>query len=373
MAAKDENWYCLASPDSIDSPALLFYPDRVKGNIALIIKMLNGAEQLRPHIKTCKAKEPVLLLMLAGIRKFKCATISEAQMIAECSAEDVLIAYQLNKTKLCRFVQLIKAYPGTKFSCLVDNKKTASLISKIAVENNLSFRVWIDLNTGMNRTGILAGAEAIDLYEYVTSLPSIIYCGFHAYDGHIHERNYEKRHKIIDNCFQSVEDLRATLASKGKPFPWLVAGGTPTFTNHAQRRQTEVSPGTFIFWDRGYHDAIPEQNFSYAALVLTRIISLPTADTLCIDLGHKAIASENEIGSRVSFLNAPDLYPISHSEEHMVVYAGRDHSYSVGDILYALPFHICPTVALYEKGICIKDGIPEGTWPIIARDRMITI
>ena len=82
-------------------------------------------------------------------------------------------------------------------------------------------------------------------------------------------------------------------------------------------------------------------------------------------------ASENEINARVYFLNAPELYPLKHSEEHMVVYAGKAHKFKIGDMLYALPIHICPTVALYEKAYCIQFGNLKETWDIAARDRMI--
>lgn len=373
MTDTDDNWYQLKAENKIDSPALLIYTDRVIDNISLIKKMLSGPEKLRPHVKTCKAKEPVALMMEAGIRKFKCATISEAEMLATCAVPDVLLAYQLSEAKLKRFVQLIKAYPGTAFSCIVDNEHSAVLVSSIAAKFHLCITVWIDFNVGMDRTGIKPDSEAIALYKYVYSLTGIRVAGFHAYDGHIHEIDPTKRTEIINKAFLNLEDTRLKIAALGYPFPLLVAGGTPGFTTHALRDHTEVSPGTFIFWDKGYRDSLPEQKFLFAGLVLTRVISLPADDTLCIDLGHKSIASENEINNRVYFLNAPELRPLSHSEEHMVVYAGKGHGYRVGDILYALPFHICPTVALYERAICIKAGNPAGTWKIIARDRAITI
>ncbi len=82
----------------------------------------------------------------------------------------------------------------------------------------------------------------------------------------------------------------------------------------------------------------------YAALVLTRIISLPDETKICIDLGYKSIASENELQYRVFFLKAPYLKPVSQSEEHMVLDAGKGHGFNIGDVLYALPVHICPTV-----------------------------
>ena len=61
------------------------------------------------------------------------------------------------------------------------------------------------------------------------------------------------------------------------------------------------------------------------------------------------------------------------NEEHLVLEAGAGHSYKVGDILYGIPFHICPTVALYERAITVEEGKITGEWKIVARDRKITI
>ena len=107
--------------------------------------------------------------------------------------------------------------------------------------------------------------------------------------------------------------------------------------------------------------------------MVTRIVALPEENLLCIDCGHKAVAAENVLDKRIYFLNAPDVKIISQSEEHLVVDAGANHNYKVGDILYGLPYHICPTVALYERAITIENNIITGEWLNIARDRKITI
>ncbi len=138
-------------------------------------------------------------------------------------------------------------------------------------------------------------------------------------------------------------------------------------------KNVECSPGTFIFWDAGYERICPEQPFHAAALVISRIISMPGKNTLCLDLGHKSIAAEKELADRVRFLNAPDLKFSGHSEEHLVAEAPEGHSYKLGDVLYGLPVHICPTVALYEYASIIKNHEVAGEWRIIARNRRINV
>src|SRR6476659_9245335 len=114
-------WFEIKNINALDSPALVVFPERVKNNIKLAISMVGDVHRLRPHIKTHRSPDVIKLMLNAGITKFKCATIAEAEMLALCNAPDVLLAYQPSGPKLSRFAFLIKNYPFTKFSCMADN------------------------------------------------------------------------------------------------------------------------------------------------------------------------------------------------------------------------------------------------------------
>ena len=369
----EKEWYYISNISELDSPALVIYKDRVIQNINTAIKIIGDVKRLRPHVKTHKTKEAAQLMMDAGISKFKCATIAEAEMLAMINAPDVLLAYQPVGPKLIRFITLIKKYPSTKFSCLVDNIETAKNIAEAATENEIEINVYIDLNIGMNRTGIAPGSEAIDLCLTCKTLKGIQPIGLYAYDGHIRTIELEQRTIECNEAFKAVTEMQQQLLQKGFDKPIIIAGGSPTFPVHAKRDEVECSPGTFVYWDKTYL-RYTEQNFVPAALVIARIISLPTETKLCIDLGHKSISAENKLGNRVYFLNAPDLKFVSHSEEHLVAKTAPGHAYKAGDILYGLSVHICPTCALYERGYIVQNNkATTEEWKMIARDRKINV
>jgi len=369
----DQNWYTISDIENLDTPALVIYPGRVKENINILKGTINDVSRLRPHVKTHKCKDAALLMIEGGISKFKCATIAEAEMLGMSNALDVLLAYQPVAPKLERFVKLIKSYHETQFSCLVDNHIAAEQISKVAIENNIVVAVYIDLNVGMNRTGIKPDEGALELYGYCNTLAGIKLKGLHAYDGHIHDKELTVRKERADDAFSKVEQLQNDIKGKGYSELVIIAGGSPTFPIYAARGVVECSPGTFIYWDRGYSLNCEEQPFLTAALIVSRVISLPDASKLCLDVGHKSISAENELNKRIYFLNAPELTFIGQSEEHLVVDAGKDHHYKIGDVLYGLPYHICPTIALYERAITIENNQISGEWRNIARDRKISI
>jgi len=373
MNSSVHEWYHVNNSEKIDSPALIIFPDRVRENIRMLISMIDDIHRLRPHVKTNKCREPCELMIEAGISKFKCATIAEAEMLASCSARDVLLAYQPVGPKITRFVELIKAFPGTVFSCLIDHVNAAKQMAEVFESNNLRVPVFIDLNVGMNRTGITPGSIAIELYNNSTNTQGIQPIGLHIYDGHIRNLDFDRRKAECDEIFELVLKMKEALEERMLPAPIIVAGGTPTFSIHCKRKHIECSPGTFIYWDKGYLDLCKEQEFLPAALVITRVISIPNTNRLCLDLGHKSIASENELSRRVHFMNAPDLIVVGHSEEHLLVETPPGQSFQPGDLLYGLPFHICPTVALYESAHTVVDGTLTGEWKNIARDRKITL
>ena len=214
---------------------------------------------------------------------------------------------------------------------------------------------------------------ALDLYRSCAQLKGIKLLGLHAYDGHIHDKDLAERTKKCDAAFAIVSDLQKTIKNEGFPEPIIIAGGSLTYPIHAKREAIECSPGTFIYWDRGYSLNCQEQPFVPAALLISRVISLPDSTKICVDLGHKSVSAENELSKRVYFINAPELVPIGQSEEHLVLEAAKGHQFKIGDVLYGIPYHVCPSVALYERAITIENNQITGHWANIARDRMISI
>src|SRR5947207_14465620 len=142
----NQDWYLIDGIEKLDSPALVIFPERVKANIQTAVNMVSQVDQLRPHVKTNKSAEATRLMLEAGITKFKCATIAEAEMLGNIGAPDVVLAYQPLGPKLRRFVDLVKKFPGTKYGCLTDNLSAVREQASIFSKNELKVSVYLDLN-----------------------------------------------------------------------------------------------------------------------------------------------------------------------------------------------------------------------------------
>ncbi|MDO8835141.1 MAG: alanine racemase, partial [Vicinamibacterales bacterium] len=267
---------------------------------------------------------------------------------------------------------LKQKYPATAVSAIVDSEVIIDEIARAAGEAGLNATLWLDVNSGMNRTGIAPGPEAVHLYGLICSRAGLSAGGLHVYDGHIHASDLAARAAICEREFKPVAAMIRDIEAAGLPVPAIVAGGTPTFRLHAARHSVELSPGTPLLWDYGYSEAYPDLDFQHAAVLLTRVVSKPAGNLVCLDLGTKALASEMA-QPRVHLPGVPPYRIVAHNEEHLVIETAAAGSYHPGNVLYGIPIHICPTVARYDVLHVVEGGRCTGTWKVVAATRAITV
>jgi len=361
--------FIIENEREVDSPAILVYPAIVEQNIRLAIQLAGGPGMIRPHVKTHKMIEVSRMLIDAGILKFKCATIAEVEMLVMAGATDILLAYQPTLIKARRLIILANANPGISFGYLIDNELTVQELANYGMPVNT--HPWIDINVGMNRTGVGPG-KVLDLYRLCKSLPGFTPAGLHAYDGHIHETDTTIRYAAAASVYKETCALRDDILRTFDEQPVVVLGGTPCFPFYAAKPDVETSPGTFVFWDEGYRKMLPDMKFDVAAVLLTRVISIIDKHTICLDLGHKSVAPEGPL-PRVYFPEHPEVKVLGQSEEHLVVEVADSSAHKPGDAWYGIPAHICPTIALYDRVQVVRNQCAVSSWKVVARDRMITV
>jgi D-serine deaminase-like pyridoxal phosphate-dependent protein len=368
--------YKIQDTSSIYSPALIFFKDLIRRNLALALEMAGSPTRLRPHVKTHKTREIVQLELDAGVTKHKCATLAEAEMLAGCGVTDVFLSYNLVGPNCVRMARLAQSFPKTRFLVQADHPDAVRPLSEAMQKAGQEVDVLLDLDVGQHRTGIAPGEGAVALYELIDRLPGLRPGGLHVYDGHNHQQSLEERTAAVNRQMGPVLELRQTLEKKGLPVPRLVAGGTPTFPIYARMDLPglECAPGTCFLHDTGYGSKFPDMSgFIPAALILTRVVSRPTADRVTFDLGYKAVASDPPAGKRCTLLDIPNCEAVLQNEEHLVIESPAADQFHPGDEALAIPTHICPTCAMHRAAYVVEGGRVIGQWEIVARDRMLTV
>ena len=373
MKTPERHWYAIENEDEVASPTVLVYPDRIRANLRRMIEWAGpaGVTRLRPHVKTHKLPQIIRLKLEAGITKFKASTIAEAEMTATAGGRDILIAYQQVGPNIDRLIRLLQTFPETTFATLIDDARLLEELNQKAQSAGVTVPAFLDLDVGMHRTGI-GIAQAASLYRQMDKAKSVVAAGLHAYDGHLHLQDETLLRQEAEQAFAPVWELRRDLESNGHRVPSVVGCGTATSIFMSQEHEIEISAGTSVLWDAGQPTFSPPVEIENAAVLLTRVVSRPTNDTLCIDLGHKSVASEMS-PPRVHLFGLETAEQVVHSEEHLVLRVDNARDYPVGSVLYGLPHHVCPTMALHSEVWCVEGHRAIEPWPVIARSRRLTI
>lgn len=368
-----DNIYSFKESAQTITPALIYYKDVILENTRKAIAMAGGAGRLWPHVKSHKMAQMIRLQMEEGITHFKCATIAEAEMAAGCGAGDVLLSYPLAGPNIKRFINLQNAFPNVHFWAIGDDEKQLTLLGEASVEAGITTRVLIDVNMGMDRTGISI-SKLEELYVNCCQTDGLSMRGFHCYDGHRTEHDIIDRKAAADKTSEEIRRIRDSLIGKDFCCDTFVMGGTPSFPCHLDFPDAYFSPGTLFINDYGYTMKFPDLSFTPGAAVLTRVISCPKPGHFTLDLGYKGIASD-PAGPRGIIAGMNHVKELFQSEEHWAFSMEpgfEDQCPKVGDEFFVVPTHICPTSALYPSVIVVEDGKTVANWEVTARNRKIT-
>jgi len=366
----------LAGAEALNTPGLIFFLERIEQNLAAVLRMVHGqAERLRPHVKTHKTREISRLWMALGVKKHKAATLVEAEMLAQEGAEDVLVSYPLVGPAPGALAVLAGAYPGTRFSALVDGWETLKGLQEAANSQSCQLGVMVDLDVGQHRTGVGQIPLRHELIQALAEAGPLVPVGIHAYDGHLFMEDLADRRRLALGVLAEAVAARELARKAG----WvgkipLVVSGSPAFSLHCESLDNvpdlELSPGTVVLFDMGYsrYEDLSAQ-FTPAAAILTRVISRPQPDVVTFDCGTKSIASDPPMAKRALVEGLEEAEVIGHNEEHLVLRTPLANHWPVGRMALAWPWHICPTVAWHDQAWLFNQGQSAGVWRIAARGR----
>lgn len=369
------NNYEINDSSRLHSPSLVLFKDVIERNLVRMIEIAGSVERLRPHCKTHKMEALIEWELELGITRHKCATIAEAEMLARCGVADIFLAYNPVGPNIDRIGELIERYPLIELKVTADHPDPLRQLDQRLEASKGTAEVLLDVNSGMNRTGISIGEAAVQLYQQISECRQLRPGGLHVYDGHNRQQVREERCQAVGKFWSEVVEFKGTLRSAGLPVPRIVAGGTGSFPCFAafEEEGLELSPGTVVFYDAGYQENFPDLDFEPAALILSRVISRPADDLITLDLGHKACAADPPAGSRVVIPAIPDKEEIQQSEEHLVIRTQHAAKYAPGDVVLAIPWHACPTSAVHQRAYVIENGDWVDTWPVTSRDRCLAV
>ena len=359
--------YAVREAARIVTPALLIYPKIVDQNIRITLGMVgNDPQRWRPHIKTAKLGAIVRRMLDQGIRNFKCATTLELLTACQAGAEDVLVAFAMTGANARRVVELSREFPKTRVSVLVE-----------AAEQLVAWRasgigIFVDVNPGMNRTGV-SNDRADEIVKLCRESGSAL-GGVHWYDGHLSSGEPAERSAQAHKGYDRLVEIVRTVEAAGCQVGEVITSGTPVapygysypgFKNAGFVHR--ISPGTVVYNDTTSLRQLAGFGYQPAAVILTTVISHPLPEKITCDAGHKSVSADAGVPT-CAVIGHPELTPLKPSEEHLPIEGLAGVALpAIGENLYLVPRHVCPSVNNFDEALMIVDGRVSGIERVSAR------
>jgi D-serine deaminase-like pyridoxal phosphate-dependent protein len=356
----------------LDTPALLLDLARFERNVErLASTILGGGKDWRPHSKGHKSPWIAQRQIAAGAVGVTCAKISEAEVMVDGGVASVLVANELaTRQKADRAARL---QSRAEVLICADDPLHVRVASEAAVAAGVEIPMLVDINIGMDRTGVTPGPAALELARAIDRADGLRFAGLFGYEGHVLTAwpNEEKRAQTLA-AMEGLLESRRLIEADGLEVGIVSGGGSGNHMFAASLDGlTELQAGGACFMDPFYGVLchLEELGFEYALSVLTTVTSRPTAERVITDAGFKTMTADGE-GEAV-VLGHPEFELIYLSAEHGVWRRPSDGPpVGIGDQLEIIPDYHDTTTFRHDAFIGLRDGVVEAVIPLAARGRL---
>ncbi|KAI9157988.1 D-threonine aldolase [Paramyrothecium foliicola] len=356
--------------DALDTPSMIVDLDLMESNIKKLMQtLLATGINVRPHLKTTKSAILARKLVAAGAKGGCVAKLSEAEAIAGAGFDDLLITCEIiGQPKVKRLVELYRNHK--KIRIVVDSEVGATAINDALEKSGIQepISVLIDLDVGLHRTGVAPGEPALSLAQQISKLKKLRLIGVQGYEGHLqhlHDRNDRKQ-----QCLESMKILTDTveaLRSAGYDMQVVTTGGTGTAEFCAAvHGVTEVQPGSFIFMDTDYRNAVGTF-YSNSLTILSTVLSKQGDRHVTIDSGLKSLTTDSGLAE---CKDSRYTYGVMGDEHGSLIWEEGTPALKVGDRVEMIPSHIDPTINLHDTYYAHRSGVIEEIWPVDSRGKV---
>ncbi|MFO1248832.1 MAG: DSD1 family PLP-dependent enzyme [Alphaproteobacteria bacterium] len=350
--------------DSIDTPALLLDLDKMDANIAFIAaRCREFGVNWRPHFKSHKTIEIARRQIAAGAIGVTCAKLGEAEVLADAGIRDILIANQIvGPIKIARLMALLD-----KADVIVSVDSMDNIAELAAAGKKL--RVVIEVDTGMNRAGVLPGEAVVALANEIARYPSLKFCGVMSWEVHAAAISDQAlKEKTTADAIGSLTASADACRAAGHDVSIVSAGGTGTLLYCIQQPGvTEVQIGGAIFNDEHYRQhfgvTLPQ-----SLTILTTVTSRPTPTRVVVDAGRKAMSWD---AGMPRALDVPPVASLKLSAEHAQLELEMPSATPrIGERIAFVPGYTDTTIHLHEEINAIRGGKIEAVWKVSARGKI---
>jgi D-serine deaminase-like pyridoxal phosphate-dependent protein len=327
--------------------------------------------QVRPHVKAHKCTAIGRRQLEAGAVGLCCATVREAEVMAESRLKGILITSPVTAPAMIE--RLARAHARVRDLAVVVDSEVGVEALAANVSTDRPLGVVVEIDVGQGRTGVTGPEDAVRLARRIGELPQLRYHGVQAYYGHLqHVPAYADRKAKVAEQWGRLRPFLDALETAGLGAELVTGGGTGThLLDLGEGPFTEIQPGSYLFMDKQYGavELAPGGTppFRTSLTIATRVISANQPDLVVLDAGFKAMATDAGSALVAGGAAAAAAYQFMGDEHGGLRFSAGAPRPAVGDLMTLVAPHCDPTVNLHDWFHVMQNGRLVEIWPIDAR------
>ncbi len=356
------------SINDLDTPALLLDLDALEHNVTTMARHFRDrGVEWRPHAKAFKCPAIAHMLRRAGAIGVTVAKVSEAEVMAAGGITDILIAHLVvGRSKVARLAALQKQ---ADVIVTVDHPEHVSELSQAAQAASVTIGVLVDVDLGMNRTGVPTAKDAMLLCRQISASPGLRFDGLMGYEGHtLFIAEPAEKRAAIAAAIGKLLETRDLIEGSGHACRIISAGGSGSYQITADIAGiTEIQAGGGIFACQYYTRMCQVQGHLPAISVLATVVSRPARDRAILDIGQKSIS---QYQTPPVLLEYPDCRVAGLSAEHATIAVDSQNSLPIGEKVKVVPGYSDFTFVLHDRVLGLRQERVETVWDLLARGKL---
>lgn len=354
------------------APKLLLNEDICRANIRRMAdKARKNSLRFKPHMKTHQSAEIGQWLREAGAEGITVSNINMARYFSNAGWKDITLAFPAYPAQCTAINNLAE---NADLSLLVNN---STAVEKLKDTLTHSVKVYIEIDTGSNRTGLTVNQkpEIDKLINTIRDVKKLKWTGFYSHPGHSYQaKNISAVQNIQLSVIKQFQKLRTAFEPSRETIEVCV-GDTPCCSiSDTFHGIDAISPGNFVFYDlMQYHIGSCGLSDIAVAVECPIIEIVPRRDEYAIHGGAVHFSKERITNNDRSHFGliaveqnghwepqSPPAYLKALSQEHGLVKHRPDGTdkYTIGDTVLVLPVHSCLTANLMRR-YTLTDGTTQ--------------
>ena len=344
---------------NISVPTAVIDREKARENIrAMAAKAAKQQIRFRPHFKTHQSAAIGDWFKNEGVREITVSSVRMAAYFADHGWDDILIAFPVN----LREAEEINRLAGlVNLSILVESEEAVNELDK-RLQSEVS--VWVKVDTGMGRAGILCEMEeeVEAICRKILASPTLKLTGLLTHAGQTyHVSTTQEILGLYAESNRYINELKNFLVLKLGVKLQVSVGDTPgCWLSEDLGAVDEIRPGNFLLFDAMMMDLGVCSSDQVAIAVACPVVAKhPWRNEIIIYGGAIHLSKEYllheeqpiygyavEIGNVGWEFQGRENYVISLSQEHGIVHLSDElfGRVKIGDLIGIMPVHSCLAV-----------------------------